>query len=195
MFASGATPIVVNPLGVNASAQGVWGYADCSPTLVRGDLDADGVADDETISPEDFYTLPGDALLAGVTPGSSGGDGFSLLWAVDPLTGLAPNPPLDGFDFIRITTGADNVSGPLGETSTEIGGVAEAIPLSIRTPAWCMLDFNHDSVVNPDDLGDFITGYFDAPPDPRTEFNGDGVINPDDLGDFITDYFEEPRRC
>ena len=194
VFASGTTPIVVNPLGVNASTQGVWGYADCSPTLLLGDLDADDVVDDEAIAPEDFYTLPGDPLTAGVTPGSSGGDGFSLLWAVDPLTGLAPSPALDGFDFIRITTAADKVSGPLGETSTEIGGVAEAIPLSARAPA-CPLDFNHDTVVNPDDLGDFITGYFDTPPDPRTEINGDGVINPDDLGDFITEYFAEPRQC
>jgi len=31
---------------------------------------------------------------------------------------------LDGFDFIRITTGADGDAGQFGEVSTEIGGVA-----------------------------------------------------------------------
>ena len=55
----------------------------------------------------------------------------------------------------------------------------------------CSTDFNRDGVKNPDDLGDYITGYFTEPPDPRSEYNNDTVINPDDLGDFITAYFGE----
>ncbi|MFN0011646.1 MAG: hypothetical protein ACKVS8_08395 [Phycisphaerales bacterium] len=195
VFASSTVPIVINPLGAAAAEQGIWGYADCSPTLLLGDLDADDVVDDAAMTPEDFYTLPGNPLLAGVSPGSCGGDGFSLAWAVDPATGLPPSSPLDGFDFLRITTAADRLSGPLGELSTEIGGVAEAIPLSARLPPPCPLDFNLDGVINPDDLGDYITGYFQVPSDPLTEFNGDGVINPDDLGDYITGYFTEPHPC
>ncbi len=50
-------------------------------------------------------------------------------------------------------------------------------------------DFNGDGVVNSDDLSDFITGYFDVPPDPRCDFNADGSINADDLADFITAFF------
>ncbi len=195
VFASASVPIVANPAGGEATEQGVWGYADCSPTLLLGDTNADDEVDDWGIAAEDFYTLPGDPLATGVNPGSGGGDGFSLEWAVDASTGLPPSPPLDGFDFVRITTAAERLSGPLGELSTEIGGVAEAIPLSARVPPVCPLDFNGDTVVNPDDLGDFITAYFEEPSDPRSEFNGDGTINPDDLGDFITAYFEEPRAC
>ena len=52
------------------------------------------------------------------------------------------------------------------------------------------VDWNCDGVVNPDDIGDFVTYYFDAARTPQdTDFNDDGVLNPDDLGDFITIYF------
>ncbi len=57
------------------------------------------------------------------------------------------------------------------------------------SPPPCPADFNQDGVLNADDLGDFITGYFNTPSDPATDFNADGVINADDLGDFITAYF------
>ncbi|MFN0010411.1 MAG: hypothetical protein ACKVS8_02075 [Phycisphaerales bacterium] len=71
-----------------------------------------------------------------------------------------------------------------------------------RTQAWRAvlpdeLDFNIDGVVNPDDLGDYITDYFqlDAKNEPvcdQCDFNLDRVLNPDDLGDFITAYFQFP---
>ncbi len=53
----------------------------------------------------------------------------------------------------------------------------------------CRADFNGDSNLDPDDLSDFITGYFSIPPDARTDWNGDGTIDPDDLSDYITAYF------
>ncbi len=53
----------------------------------------------------------------------------------------------------------------------------------------CHIDWNDDNSTNPDDLGDYITGYFSVPPVPGCEFTDDSVINPDDLGDFITAYF------
>ncbi len=78
----------------------------------------------------------------------------------------------------------------------------------------CVVDYTADGVLNPDDLGDFITDYYSDPPPPgpfgyaspclgvsppyhsgyRTGFTGDGSRwcnppNPDNLGDFITRYF------
>ncbi len=71
-----------------------------------------------------------------------------------------------------------------------------------RTQAWRAvlpeeLDFNIDGVVNPDDLGDYITDYFqlDAQNEPvcdHCDFNLDRTLNPDDLGDYITAYFQYP---
>ncbi len=59
----------------------------------------------------------------------------------------------------------------------------------------CTPDYNRDGVIDLDDLGDFMTHYFDEefPPGsvpPCLDFNGDGVVNSDDLGDFITRLYE-----
>lgn len=51
------------------------------------------------------------------------------------------------------------------------------------------LDFNGDGLVNIDDLSDFITAFFEVPPDGNADFNGDGFANVDDLTDFITAFF------
>ncbi len=81
-------------------------------------------------------------------------------------------------------------------------------------PDLCAIDYNFDGVVNPDDLGDFITDYFTFPPlagpggyaiacpenSPPYDlgyqagftFGGEGSCiepNPDNLGDYITAYF------
>ena len=78
----------------------------------------------------------------------------------------------------------------------------------------CTLDYNNDTVINPDDLGDFITDYYTDPPPPgpdgyaipcpgndppynagyKTAFTigNVGQCNPpfsDNLGDWITQYF------
>ncbi len=58
----------------------------------------------------------------------------------------------------------------------------------VRTLA-CPANFNADGAVDPDDLSDFISGYFSLPPDPRTDYNGDGAIDPDDLSDYIGVFF------
>ena len=85
--------------------------------------------------------------------------------------------------------------------------------LDALAPA-CPLDYNLDNVLNPDDLGDFITDYFTEPPIPgpggyafpcpgndppyqqgyRVSYtlNGDPQCfppNPDNLGDYITAYY------
>ena len=81
----------------------------------------------------------------------------------------------------------------------------------------CLVDYNHDTVVNSDDLGDFVTDYFTDPPIPgpggyasacpendppydegyKANFTLDGSgqcfpPNSDNLGDFITAYFDSP---
>lgn len=106
----------------NDGREAFLGYGDMTPVLRLGDLDGDNVVDDFEMTAEVFYTVPDDPFEVGVSLGSGGGDAFDIAWAVDPLT----NEPagLRGFDFIRISTGADGDFGQFGEVSTEIGGVA-----------------------------------------------------------------------
>lgn len=134
-----------NPNGLSAEVEGIWGYADCSPTLRLGDLDGDDVVDDPGRLPEAFYTVPDDPFRVGVDAGSGGGDAFDIAWAIDPATGLPAG--LRGFDFVRITNATNVVLGPFGERSAEVCGVAEVgggrgstggsnrlEPVSIRRP-------------------------------------------------------------
>ena len=58
-----------------------------------------------------------------------------------------------------------------------------------QPPAPCPADLNGDGEVNPDDLSDYITCYFESPPCPNADFSGDGEVNPDDLSDAINAYF------
>jgi hypothetical protein len=131
---AGLSPPVFVGGGDGVTPASIWGYGDCSPTLLLGDLDGDGVVDDPTISAEVFYTRPGNPLVPGVdgfTAGTGGGDGIDISWAVDPLTGVRVNLP--SIDFVRLSTGVDASSGLLGEVSGEIGGVARVVPPMINT--------------------------------------------------------------
>jgi hypothetical protein len=150
-------PVVSNPLGLDAAEMGIFGYADSSPTLLLGDLDADNLVDDFSIAPEDFYTRPSDPFASAITPGSGGGDAFDIAWAVNPDTGAPAN--LEGFDFIRVTSAVDAVRGIFGEASVELSGVA-----AVRVPD--ARDYNLDGFVNLDDLGDYITDFYTWPPIP-----------------------------
>lgn len=114
-----ASPPIFNPNTDGSEAN--WGYADMSPVLILGDINGDNIVDDPLLDPIGFYTIPDDPFTTGITPGSGGGDGFDIAWAIDPVTLEPAN--LDSFDFIKITTGVDSV-GPFGEVSVEIGGVA-----------------------------------------------------------------------
>jgi hypothetical protein len=118
--------LIVNPNGLSATVEGIWGYADCSPTLKLGDLNGDNLVDDPNIPAEQFYTRPDDPLKVGSSRGSGGGDAFDIAWAVDETTGQPAQ--LDGFDFIRITTGVNALNAALGEVSTEIDAVADVAP-------------------------------------------------------------------
>ncbi len=99
--------------------------------------------------------------------------------------------------------------------SREAAVAADRPRLILTLAPACVLDYNLDTVVNPDDLGDFITDYYTSPhiPGPggyaiacaenappydagyKTAFtvDGSGQCNepfPDNLGDFITAYFQ-----
>ncbi|MBL0926388.1 MAG: hypothetical protein IBJ11_01890 [Phycisphaerales bacterium] len=138
-------PIVTNPLGTASVQQGIFGYADSTPVLKLGDVNGDDVVEQPGMTPAEFYTAPTSPFGVAIAAGSGGGDAFAIAWAVDPATGLPPNPPLDGFDFIRISTAVNAVNGVFGEISTEVGGVARVRP---RTP---FFDVNRDGRVDSDD--------------------------------------------
>ncbi len=106
------------------------------------------------------FGLPGD--VTDVTVGLKDLQGFSTLQI--PSASLFPPSP-QSFSLTPVST----------------PGACSNTP--------CLPDFNNDGVLNADDLGDFITGYFDNPADPRADFNADGVINADDLSDYITSFF------
>ncbi len=97
---------------------------------------------------------------------------------------------------------------------TNTYGSTESLGASVNTSTPCRLDYNLDTVVNPDDIGDYITDYFTDPPPPgpggyaiacpgndapydagyKTAYTSDGAGQcnlpySDNLGDWITDYF------
>lgn len=117
--------VVVNPFS-GTDAEGIFGYAEYSPTLLLGDLDADNIVDDKEIVEEEFYTIPDDPFEVGITSGSGGGDAFDIAWAVDAASGEPAN--LDGFDFLRITTPTHYILPTIGEKSAEIDAVADVAP-------------------------------------------------------------------
>jgi hypothetical protein len=164
-------PVVRNPLE-GTGEEGVFGYADYTPTLLLGDLDADNVIDDPDITPEAFYTRPDDPHRVGITPGAGGGDAFDIARAIDPQTGQPANLP--GFTFIRITNGVHAVNGPFGEVSPEIDAVADATIDPIG-------DFDGDEDI---DLADWaaLQACFDGPAPPegacsRLDRDADGWID------------------
>lgn len=138
--------VVQNPLGPNAVDEGISGYADYSPTLFLGDLDADDIVDDADTNPEEFYTYPDDPFTVGVVAGSGGGDAFDIAWAVDPATGEPAD--LAEFDFIRFTNGVNAVNPVFGEKSPEIDAVADVSPRRTGDLAW-------DGDVDEDDFAAF----------------------------------------
>jgi len=56
-------------------------------------------------------------------------------------------------------------------------------------PAPCRVDVDHDGIVSPDDLADYITAFFSIPPADGSDFDGNGIVDPDDLADFIAAFF------
>ena len=77
-------------------------------------------------------------------------------------------------------------TGPIADISVAWDDASFGIPA-------CPSDFNGDTIVDPDDLSDFITCYFSETGSigscVQANFNGDLSVDPDDLSDFITAYF------
>jgi hypothetical protein len=136
--------VLQNPLGLAATREGIFGYTDCSPTLLLGDTNADNTIDAPAITAGEFYTAPDNPLAVGVTPGSGGGDAFDIAWAVDPATGQPANLP--AFHFIRISVGVNFVAGALGEVSTELSAVSDVRPRE------SFYDLTGDARADADDL-------------------------------------------
>ncbi|MBX3351357.1 MAG: hypothetical protein KF684_00340 [Phycisphaeraceae bacterium] len=164
-----AQQIISLPAG--ATAEAIYGYADFTPVMaLPGGVD-----------PIDFYTIPDDPFNIGITPGSGGGDAFDIAWAVHPITGEPANLP--GFDFIRITTGVDAISGFFGEISAEIGGVAR-----VRSRVLLAGDANGDGVVNFADLNAVLTNFGAGGANLEGDVNCDGVVNFADLNAVLTNF-------
>ena len=165
------TTVLVHPQGPGATEETHWGYADVSPTLAKPSGTSASV----------FYTTPDDPMSVGISPDSGGGDAFDIDWAVDPITGDPAG--LLGFDFIRITTAVQFDSGPLGEISAEIGGVADVRSVIL------LGDINGDGIVDTADLGILIGAFGTSNPD--ADLNGDGIVDTADLGLLLSQYGNE----
>ncbi|MFN0011579.1 MAG: immunoglobulin domain-containing protein [Phycisphaerales bacterium] len=181
-----------------------------------------------TEHPADQTATEGDTVTftARIDPALQTDNSFLFTWFVngsnvvsnEPARFAASVDPMDPYRLILTITGValtdagtvvvrvDNGSG--NNTSNEA-----TLTVNANVPP-CPLDYTPDGVVNPDDLGDFITDYFTAPPIPgpdgyaiacpeneepydlgykaayTVDLSGQcNEPNPDNLGDFITDYF------
>ena len=204
---SGVYPVTLRVTDSNAQTDtdtinvtifgGVTGVSAASPA--SGD---EGTTVPITLSGNNFKTV---AAASQVVVSGSGvavmGTPVSNLLGTQ-LTGLS----------LQIAPGA--AAGPRNITVTSSGsmGTGTGVFTVVGAPT-CSLDYNLDGAVNPDDLGDFITDYYTAPPIPgpggyaipcpgnaapydqgyKAAFvPGGGQCNepfPDNLGDFITAYF------
>ncbi len=149
---------------------------------------ADGTLVDE-VNYDDANGWPADTVNA--APGLGTAWSIYLLpghySAVDNDQGVNWAAALQGIDQSNLNTMTAIFNGfDIGSPGLLEGVVMAA---ACASPPTCPADYNMDGVLNADDIGDFITGYFNMPSDAATDFNGDGVINADDLGDFITAYF------
>lgn len=155
-------PVVVNPLGEGSLDDGVWGYADCTPVLALGDLNADGFidegVDDAAIPAERFYGWPDDPMTTGVWAMSCGGDAVDLSWAV-----TADGAPalLDRADFVRITTAVDRVSAVFAEASAEVSGVSIVRPRLLADVVQVGGAWPPDGQLTLDDILAFVNAYVD----------------------------------
>ena len=183
---AGYVGVVINPSLLDGDpntddVEGIWGYAEYTPTLKHGDRNGDntvgGFGDDANIPADIFYTTPDDPFKVGVTTGSGGGDGFDIAWAVDPNNAWQP-ANLTAFRYIRITTAAEKFFPAIGEMSPEIGAVADVRPLG---------DLDADLDVDLDDYAAFVDAWGTDPCQPNWSSAADLDVDEDydvDLADY-----------
>lgn len=162
--------VLQNPNGLAATLEGVRGYAECSPTLLLGDTNADNVIDSPALTAAEFYTAPDNPYAVGVTLNSGGGDAFDIAWAIDPASGQPAH--LAGFDFIRLTNAVNYIPGALGELSPEISAVADARPRE------SFFDRTGDAMAGIEDL--YAWHALREANDLSADLNGDGAITDTD---------------
>lgn len=175
----GASAVLSNPNGITASVEGVWGYMDHTPTLLLGDMDGNNTVDDPEAAADVFYATPDDPMLVGISPGSGGGDGIDIAWAVNPVTGMPA--ALDRIDFVRMTNPVDALLGPVGEWSAEIDAVSIVRPT--RHPA----DIDGNGTVGVPDIFAFLTLWFAA--DVRADVDGVPGVGVPDIFAFLSLWF------
>lgn len=185
-------PIVNNPLGLDATDEGIWGYADCTPTIALGDLDADGEIDAPSLAAERFYTVPDDSRRVGIDRFSGGGDAIDISTAIDAATGAPAN--LASVDFVRVSTGVNATSAALGAISTEISGVSRVIVRARADVAGANQSPGPDGVRSADDIIVYLSWYFAASPladvaGPNQSEGPDGLFSADDIIVFLSWYF------
>jgi hypothetical protein len=190
----GGQPIVANPLGPEALEEGVWGFADCTPSMVLGDIDGDGVSEAPGLDAAWFYTVPDDSRRVGVSRFSGGGDAIDIASAVDAATGALAN--LASVDFVRIRTGVSGGSPLLGVISTEISGVAKVLPggRARADVAGANQAIGPDGTRTADDIIVFLSWYFAA--NGLADVAGanqsdqpDGAFSADDVIVYLSWYF------
>ncbi len=170
--------VVVNP-GVGG-VEGIWGYAEFTPTLILGDLSGDNFVDDPFLTPEEFYRRPDDPFTVGITPGSGGGDAFDIAWAIDPKSGEPASLP--GFDFIRLTTAVQGAFTGIGEKSAEIDAVAMVRPDPFG-------DLDGDGDIDLTDASEFQICFGESTKHAaechRADRQPDGQVDWQDVGPFV----------
>ena len=143
-------------------------------------------------NPQNASTCPAAAAMFAVT-------------ATAGVTGSgAPGPNLT-YQWRKGGTPIDASSNPSAATATlmlsnvqatdavaydcVISNTCGSVTSNAATLTICAADFNCDGNTDPDDLSDYITCYFAAPPCDQADFNGDGYTDPDDLAGYIDAFF------
>ncbi len=138
-------------------------------------------------------SMDGQIIVGYGSSESSGFLGEAVYWdhhgirsIMDEL--VAAGIPLNGFDLLTATAVSADGRVIVGN-GTNAQGAPEAWMVILPSHHLCAADLNADGFLDPDDLADYIQGYFTVPPPPFVDWNGDTFFDPDDLADYIVAYF------
>ena len=119
---------------------------------------------------------------AGVEPWVTDGTAAGTHAMGEVFAGLGSAVAVDGVGSnAALFVGAGNRVLFVGED--EVDGT------QLRSVFICRTDFDGNSTIDPDDLADFITAFFDPSSGSAADFDASGTVDPDDLTDFIAAYF------